>query len=392
MKRRVELAAPPRDTHAWGRHADPGPGPRLLAASPAPGRVAVLDESDLDWIGEAIELLAQHLGRPWRVVLEAFDALPSSRRPITAVRRALARITAGGGALPAMARRVRAAALGAPALSNTERTARIAAASAALGIGAPDVESLLFGDLRGERPIAFPRGRPSELEVAAAANVLLIQGGLRRADRLHLTLYDDDGTVLRAAVARGLLVTASRASADAPIVLDLVGPLALFQRTAVYGRALGQLVPLLSSAAHWELVLEGPAGRRGLASPVLLPCAPIDRAGTARSRKLARDLERLDADLGVVVGPAPITVGAALLCPDLAIDRRGVRRFIELVGFWTTESLRTKLARYADAGVDVLLWIDGARCCGKDDAICDPRIVLYDRSPDPAELLVRYGG
>jgi predicted nuclease of restriction endonuclease-like RecB superfamily len=351
-----------------------------------PSQLAVLDEGDLGWIAEAIDLLEQHLGKPWRAVHEAFDDLPSSRRQLTAVRGALARVTGNAGKLTTMARRVREAVLGAPVLDDAAREARIATAAQALGVEAGDIDSLLFMDLRGERPIAFPNGRPNELEIAAIANVLLIQRALRRAERLTLTLHDDDGIVFRAALARGLLVTASCTGSST--TLDLVGPLALFSRTAIYGRALGQLVPLLPAAAHWQLHLEAPGWSQALAAPVLLPVAPTDRVGTYHPRKLARQLEQLDGDLRIVVGPAPLAVRSALLCPDLAIDSKGGRRYVELVGFWTAESLLAKLALYTEAAVSIVLCIDCSRGCGEEQPIADPRIVMYENKLDPAAVLI----
>jgi predicted nuclease of restriction endonuclease-like RecB superfamily len=387
VRRKVEEAVQPRETHAQARHLPgtvPLARPAWLAHRP-PSRLAVLDESDLGWIAEAIDLLEQHLGKPWRAVHEAFDDLPSSRRQVAVVRGALARVTGSAAKLTAMARRVRGAVLGAPVLDDAAREARIATAAQALGVDAADIASLLFMDLRGERPIAFPNGRPNELEIAAIANVLSIQRALRRAQRLTLILHGDDGIVFRAAVARGLLVTAS--CTESTTSLELVGPLALFSRTAIYGRALGQLVPLLPAAAFWQLELEAPGWNQFLAAPVLLPAAPTDRVATYQPRKLARRLEDLDPGLRVVVAPTPLTVRSALLCPDLAIETGGKRRYVELVGFWTTEWLRARLALYAEAGVAIRMCIDRARGCGEDDPIDDPRIVAYDRTLDPAALI-----
>lgn len=399
-RRHVSVAPFPRSTHVPGRHdavrtkrapapfgpdaSGPSGDPRVVHASTA----SMLGEADLDWIGEAIELLAQHLGEPWRTVAEALDELPSSRRRITAVRGALARLLGGAGKLTPMARRVREAVLGAPVLDAGARAGRIEAAAAALGVDAGEVESLLFMDVRGERPIAFPRGRPSELEVAAAANVILIQRALGRAHRVQLALRADDGVILRAALARGLLVVASWAGEDRT-ALDIVGPLALFQRTAIYGRALGQLVPLLAHAADFELVLEAPDWATRITSPVLLPRASPDRTGSFHARRLARALEQHDPELRVVVGPAPVHAGAALLCPDLAIEHGSERWYVELVGFWTADSLAAKLAQYAAANVRVKLCVQASRACGEEAASDDPRIVAYDRSVDPRRVLAR---
>ena len=395
IRRQSSIAPFPRDTPGGPHPAVPTANRSVAPRTPvelerdlvtSAAKLAVIGEDDLDWIGEAIELLSLHLGKPWRAVSDALDELPSSRRRITAVRGALARTLGGTGKLAPMARRVRAAVLGAPVLETTAREARIEAAATALGVDAAEVESLLFMDLRGERPIAFPRGRPSELEVAAAANVVLIQRALARAHRVQLALRGDDGIVLRGALARGLLVIAASAGEDAS-VLDIVGPLALFQRTAIYGRALAQLVPLLAHAADFELVLEGPDWNTRITAPILLPRAPLDRTGTFHARRLAQRLEEHDRTLRVVVGPAPLEAGRALLCPDLAIDQSGERWYVELVGFWTADSLAAKLAQYAAANVRVKLCIQAARACGEDAAIDDPRIVAYERSVDPQILI-----
>ncbi|MEO8551892.1 MAG: DUF790 family protein [Kofleriaceae bacterium] len=359
----------------------------LRAAEPGERRgspLSVLDELDLEWISDVLDLVVRAEGQPWRVALDALDAMPVSRRRLGAVRLALARLLGGGSKLAPMARRVRGLVLGRPALEVAARAERRARAAAALGVDDSEIEKLLFIDLRGERPILLPRGRPLELEVAAAANVALIQRALARAHRITLRITDDDGTLLRAARARGLLVTATRDATDGATVLEIVGPLALVQRTAVYGRTLGQLVPFLA-ASPFELVLESPIWSSRLASPVLLPVAPVDRAGTYEPTKLARGLERHDPELRAMIAPPP-PPGAALACPDLAIDHRGVRSYVELVGFWTPQYLARKLAGYGNARV--VLCVDAARGC-EEDALDDPRILRFTRRPHPGELADR---
>jgi predicted nuclease of restriction endonuclease-like RecB superfamily len=365
---------------------------RAHAGEPrAPTPLSMLDEADLDWIADVLDRFERAAGQPWRVALEAIDALPVSRRRLAAVRVALARLTGTRGALAPLGKRVRALVLGAPAFAPAERRDRFELAAASLGIAAEEVEPLLFVDLRGERPVVLPRGRPSELEVAAFANVHLIQRALARAHRVSITVREDDGTLLRAARARGLLVTATLEGSHA-MTLDLVGPLALFHRTAVYGRTIGQLVPLLAAAADWRLELETTEASRSagqprgwantLAPPVLLPRAPIDRAGTHRPYKLARALERLDPDLRMIVGPPPLVAGTQLACPDLAIEVAGEPWYLELVGFWTADYLARKLAAYRAAGVSrVILSVDESRGCA-GDALDPARI--------PAGAIVHY--
>ncbi|MEO8845025.1 MAG: DUF790 family protein [Kofleriaceae bacterium] len=355
-----------------------------------PARLGILDDTDLDWIAAAVDIVERAQGQPWRVALDAIEALPISRRRIAAVRVALARLTAGRGRLTQVARKVRTLLLGPPALDPSSRAARIAAAAAELGVDDREIESLLFADLRGEATIALPNGRPNELEVAAFANISLIQRALRRAHRVKIWSWDDDGTVLRAATARGLLVTASGCP-DGSTLVDLVGPLALFQRTAVYGTTLAQLVPMLSSSERFVVELDSPASRTRLASPVLLPLPPVDRRATYQPRKLARALELLDPELRVIVGPSPLRSNGAILCPDLALDHRGVRWHLELVGFWTAAHLERKLAAYAAAGAArVFLCVDAARGCSAEpfELARQPvgHVVPYTRRIDPRAI------
>ncbi len=381
---------------AWRDGAGDGePGAR------APAPLAVLDERDLDWIAEAIDRFARAAGQPWRVAMEALDALPVSRRRLAAVRGALARLTGTGGKLAPLGRRVRALVLGAPALSSAEREARLSTAAAALGVAGGEVERMLFVDLPGEREVVLPRGRPTELEVAALANVSLIQRAVAGAHRVSVTVRGDGGALLRAARARGLLVTASLAHRGEPereLALELVGPLALFQRTAVYGRTIGRLVPRLAAEGDFELRIETPFGWSYLASPVLLPHVPLDRAAIRGPDRIARALERLDRASRVVVAPPPLCAGPLcagplcagspcaghdLACPDLAIDRGGARCYVELVGFWTADYLARKLATYREAGARVILCVDSVRGCAGDalepDRVPPGCVVLYAR-------------
>ena len=355
-----------------------------------PTVLGVLDETDLDWIAEAIDVVERARGQPWRVALDTIEAMPISRRRIAAVRAALSRLTGGRGKLTPIARKVRKLLLGVPVLDSGSREARIATAGAKLGVDDTEIETLLFADLRGEATIALPNGRPNECEVAAFANIYLIQRALRRAHRVKIWLWEDDGTLLRGATSRGLLVTAS-AHPDGSMLVDIVGPLALFRRTAVYGTTLAQLVPLLSAASRFVVELDAPLSRVRLASPVVLPLAPVDRRASYQPLKLARALERLDPELRVIVGPSPLRSGAVILCPDLALEYRGVRWHLELVGFWTASHIERKLAAYAAVGAArVFLCVDAERGCSAEpfELARQPvgHVVQYTRRIDPRAI------
>ncbi len=341
----------------------------------------MLDRDDLPWIGELVDIVARAEGEPWRVAEAELERVAAPANQLAAVTSTLRKLVGGRAAHARVARDVRAMVLGAPALTETVRAARLDAAAATLGIPERELEPLLWSDLPRERAIELHDGRPDELDVIAHANVQLVQRALGRAYGVHARLWGDDGGVLRGALARGLIVTAMREGDHAS--LSIVGPLALCHRTGVYGRALGQLAPLLAGCERFELAIDAREYAIAIASPIVLPAVPaIDRAVGYAARKLARDLGKLDRALAIEVLPAPLVAGGTLVCPDLVVD--GV--CIELVGFWTASYLDNKVARYRDANAPVVLVVDHAR---SDEPVADAigaHVIGYTRRVNAAAV------
>jgi predicted nuclease of restriction endonuclease-like RecB superfamily len=356
--------------------------------------IKLLDEPDLCWVADAVDVVEAAAGQPWRVALDELDRLQRLQHApqrFAAVVGAVQRILGGRTRNAKIARTTRSLVLGHPALDPATRAARIAAAAAALEVTSDTVERLLWSDLPRERPVELPTGRPSELEVAAFANVHLVQRALGRAHSVTIRVWGDAGPLIRSAALRGLVATACVGDGGAH-VLEIVGPLALCHRTAVYGRALGGLVPLLGECERFELELRaqafGETYSACIASPILLPSAPARMLAPSRHiAGLARALSRLDPRIAVAIAPAPFEAGRTLLCPELAIERYDGRWFVELVGFWTRELVDGKLAAYREAGANAIVCVDARRACGPEDAPRDPSVVLYDHRLD-AEAVV----
>lgn len=362
---------------------------------------SLLDENDLAWVSDALDVVEAAAGEPWRIALERLDDTRRSEQPRAPVRfaavvGAIQRLLGGRARNAQQARTARSLVLGVPALTAGERDARIEAAARELEVTRAAVEKLLWSDLPRERPVELPAGRPSELEVAATANVHLLQRTMMRAQSVQLRIWGDAGLLIHAAAARGLLSTLS-CGPRGETMLDIVGPLALFHRTGVYGRALASLVPLLAECERFELGLVARA-REGtydveVTSPVLLPAPPARLLAPRRDvLRLSRDVARTARDAVVTPRPPPIAAGPSLVCPDLIVEHDGRRTYVELVGFWTTEFLARKHALYRDAGIErVVLVVDEARGCTKDQLPATLPVVGYDRRPSvaAAELVKR---
>lgn len=350
--------------------------------------LALLAEPDIDWVGEAIDVVEQSAGRPWRDALERLDDLqravqPTAPRRFSAVVGALQRVTGGRAKNTRAAREARTLVLGAPALTPDERRVRIARAAEELAVTPAMIETLLWCDLPRERPVELPHGRPSGLEVAAFANVHIIQRALRRARSVTLRVVDDAGPLLRAAATRGLLAHAT-IDGRGTSVIEIVGPLALFHRTSVYGRALADLVPLLGELRQFSLDIHVQTDTATfttvLTSPLLLPAPPARLvAAPYPVARLARDLAKALPGAVITTTPDLVAGGGALACPDVAIDLDGTRWYLEIAGFWTADYLSRRLAVYEAAGVRAILC---AAASVRQESELPPSVLLFDRRVD----------
>lgn len=330
--------------------------------------VRLFDERDLGWIDELLRLVAASVGQPWRVLLERIEHAPlriGSRsvppRARKMVTNALRRVLGGRGERRRIARKLRAAVLGVPALDPVERTRRIATTALMLGIEPADLESLLWADLAHERPVTLPASPPSAEVIAAFANVECIQREVRRARMIELRVWGPAHALVRTAARYGLIAELAR-EPDGALLMRITGPLALLHETTVYGRALGALVPLLVDHPSFELAIHcdfssGPHTRR-VTSPVMLPPHHA-RPSVSFADRLARDLRA--AEYEVETSPPPLTVDGAVVFPDLGVHYGRVRWLVEVIGFSTADYLLDKLARYRAANERVILCVDAKR-------------------------------
>jgi len=360
-------------------------------------RLRLFDEVDLPWIGAVIDTAEGALGRPWRELLERWRATPpraaAARGAIVvhALRRMLSGRVAGG----LRARAVRERVLGAVANDDAARAERVRLVAEKLGVDVEAIEAGLWADLASERLVTMPTGRPTEAAVCAAANLTVLQAALGRAYDATVRLTGNPRPVMRLA-ALGGLIHAARATPDG-VVVDVSGPLALFERTTVYGQALGRLVPALAWCEAWSVRARCRLGGEDVevvtASPVILPPArPPRRFDSALEARLARDLARLAPAWHVEREPEVVVAGPHLLFPDFALTHRddATRRWwIEIVGFWTTDHLAQKLARYRVAGLaNLILCIPGGRSVSAGDVPSGAQIVRFDRAI-PSDAVLR---
>jgi predicted nuclease of restriction endonuclease-like RecB superfamily len=359
-----------------------------------------LGEHDHPWLRVLIEESERFAGRR-RADLEEHlrgplaCSFPEPKRRLAAhvLRRSL-RDRRGGVVPPLRAREVLFAAA---AQSGEERSVVLAAAARKLGVTADALEESLFADLPGERLVVAPRQWPSPQELALRANQAIAQTLLARSLRVRVELEGGARPVVRHAKLRGLICTVEAREHSTPCAIEISGPLALFRRTIVYGRALAELLPLLAWCRrfhlHADCVLRGreiPV-RLGSGDPIIP--SPEPRAYDSRlEERFARDFRRIAPGWVVVREPEPVRAGDRLVFPDFALERRtdGRRWLLEIVGFWTSDYLAKKLASYRAASLpNLILCVDEARRCEVAEHLPEyaASVVFFRRRIDPASVL-----
>ncbi|MCX5746137.1 MAG: DUF790 family protein [Proteobacteria bacterium] len=319
---------------------------------------ALLDAQDATWLATLCAAAAATAGQPWRVLEDRVaSVVPQLGHPRVRPRDVLAVLGAfrqlmAGPSTRKLARTVRARVLGTPVFDAAARTTRITDAATALGRTPAELEQLLWSDLSRERLVMMPvGGRLDPLAVAELANVELVARVLRRALAVTLVVRGDPRELARLVARCGLLATIStRGQEDDTTTFAIVGPLALFHTTTVYGRAIAAIVPRLAGRDFSLTVTvddgAGP-GTVALASPILLPPAnPASPPVPVATRALVATLEA--AGHVVERDPAPITSGTRVLFPDLVVDGRP----LEIIGFATAAYLADKRAAYLAANHD----------------------------------------
>jgi predicted nuclease of restriction endonuclease-like RecB superfamily len=289
---------------------------------------------------------------------------------------------------------VRGALFGMAAVGDGVRDSRIAAVAQAMKTTSEALILDLWRDLPAERAVALPDGRPAELAIAAQANLRIIQRALLRCYELRLEVRGNARSIVRTAAVRGLLAVARRQNDR--IALHISGPLALFHRTTVYGRALGSLIPHLAWCEQFTLEARcdlgnGPAMFR-LQSPLLLPpAARPKRHDSVLEARFEREMARCAPGWRVLREPSAVDAGTHLVFPDLEIEHRVApdrRWWVEIVGYWTIEYLMYKLASYRAANLPrVILCIDAKRSLTEHELPRDTRLVLFEKRVPVEQIL-----
>jgi len=373
----------------------------LLSCSVAGALVVphFLGELDHPWLRALLEEHERFIGRPQRELdTRLREPLPFESPPnkLRLAIQVLGRIRPSHRKTAVPPRRARALVFESAARTLAPPQTTLSAVAASLGVTPEDLSDSLFGDLPGERLVGAPAQALSAVELALRCNLALVQTLLFRATIVRIDVEGNTRVLVRQAKWRGLICAGIERSATTGARLEVSGPFALFRNTRLYGRALGELVPLLAWCPRFRLRAECVVrGRRltlqlGTGDPIFPASAPR-RYDSRLEERFAREFRRLAPAWDVIREPEPIPVGGTLIFPDFALchrSNRARRWLLEIVGFWTPHYVARKLALYRSARLsNLILCIDEDRNCAEGSLPSGALVVRFRRRVDAAAVL-----
>lgn len=377
----------------------------LVAAVDVEGQLLprYLREPDHLWLRELLLAYERFVGRRRRHLDEHLHAplpVPVGRHRLRLARRVLDRSwsTVAPAGLPPQ--EVRAAIFSAAADGDPRGTVLDRVAKT-MSTSRRQLEEALFADLPSERRLG---PRPEDLsagELALRVNLALAQSLVARTRQVRVALEGNARTIVRQAKWGGLLCDVRGRSGHDPVVLEISGPLSLFRRTRVYGRALAALVPQLGWCTRFRLEGDGEAHGKAFSFRIetgdpVFPAQPPRLFDSRLEARFAQDFRRAGPDWDVIREPEPVSCGDRLLFPDFLLRHRRQpyrRALLEIVGFWSPAYLERKLASLRRLeGHRLILCVDAssmesAQGEGFGDLPHRTHVIPFRKRVDPAAVL-----
>ncbi len=209
-------------------------------------------------------------------------------------------------------------------------------------------------------------------------NLALAQAVLYDATQMRIQVWDHFNTVFSYVKLFGLMhriypidesgerVESTDVAAGYEAILD--GPASLFSKSRKYGIRMANFLPALPLCDRWEMEAEILDGERRSTNSGSLTFELDHTDGLSShygdqgkfdsdlERTLSQKWERATTDWELRREDDVLDLGVEVMIPDFAVEHPdGRRAILEIVGFWTPEYLKEKLAKIEAADLDHLL-------------------------------------
>lgn len=286
-----------------------------------------------------------------------------------------------------------------PVVDNEEARSMLASEVAReLGCGSQIVLDNIYADLP-ENQILTEFETLDASELLDRYNLAQAQALLYRCVEMKLYVKAQEAASYRelfAAIKAYRLIHSIKGNAREGYEISLDGPVSMFHRSQKYGVQMAVFLPALLNCKDWRmsaLINSKPGGddarfelesaQTQLRSHYLNDEPYESSAPETFKMKWAKH----ESEWTLEESREIIDLGESAFIPDFVLRSADGRRvFVELLGFWTPESLKARLAEFEHSGMKnfiIAAW-DELRGSREPPARVPPHVITFKRSLDPA--------
>ncbi|MGQ9734813.1 MAG: DUF790 family protein [Candidatus Bipolaricaulia bacterium] len=278
-----------------------------------------------------------------------------------------------------------------------------------------EMEKLFWADLEEEQ-LLKRFDPPSPIELLKQYNLSLTQTLLFDATELEFLVKGNFQEIFRRIKRLGLMYEVEATDDDedeGKVRIKVTGPASLFGQITRYGTSFAKLLPAIMRAEEWELLakIKAPAGggswgapgvrararkpriyefeigigssKRGLLEVAMETEEPEQEQGqeaglfdSAVERDFAGRIRHIMPEWEVKREPTVLKAGRYAFIPDFGFELkrhrhgRGIKRlYLEIVGFWTEDYLKKKIAKLGEVvpEIPLIIAVDKDLNCSAED-------------------------
>ena len=265
--------------------------------------------------------------------------------------------------------------------------------SARLGVSPAGLEKTIFSDMEDELILRdFKPLSPQSL--IKRYNLSLLQTLLFKSLRVEFSASGNWKNIFREVKRLRLIYSVERVDHGEGYKVTVDGPLSLFKMTERYGTSTARLVPEIIVSDSWTIRAEILARRKGRVytfeaneeeKHLLADAEEAAEKGSQNGlydssleEKFARSFISCNTGWVMRREPEPLIAGMHILIPDFSFEKHGMKVYLEIVGFWTSDYLERKINKLSLlTDVDIIIAVDESLACSRLERLKNKMLVVY---------------
>ncbi|MEZ4741683.1 MAG: DUF790 family protein [Bdellovibrionota bacterium] len=258
------------------------------------------------------------------------------------------------------------------------------------------IEHFMYYDLKSARISIQPSEMDDIENLLLKANLLMVQALLLSSEKVNIFISESSRPIIRYAKWKGLICHLLQNKVNGITEIEISGPLSILQKTSIYGKELGGLVPYLAAMNEFSLSAWIQYGKQvkilklSKADPIF-PKQNLKPFDSKLEENFYKKFLKSTDDWDLKREPGPFQAGHSLVFPDFALTHRTNKNlvwYLEIVGFWTQQYLDEKLVKYKQANINnLILCLKESHKCEIRDLLEKAKVVRFKSSIQPNKIL-----